>query len=230
MIFCEFNWVRPLRAHLDARERSLQDWERINRQERETIATIKTLSTEEVRKWVATLDEQNQRFSDLQNKLHHQEIELTGPATSYIIIAAVVTVAVIGLVVFWLRDANAAAATTLENVVVLAPEDMMRSLLVAGLARRDPISVIVEEKPAALALPTRPKPALLDSGYAAGEVVEMKGTFGYILPDGESKRIWFHISDVLAADRQNLCEGARVSFRRGVGKRGPKAIAVRRAT
>jgi cold shock protein len=229
MIFCEFTWVRPLRAQLNAREKSLQEWERINRQEREAIATIKTISTEELKKWVATLDEQNKRFAELQSKLHQQEIELTGPATSYILIASVVILAVIGLVVFWLRDANAAAATTLENVAALAPEDMMRSIFVATLASREPINVLVNDKPAtpALAAPA-PRPAL-ENGDAAGEVVLFFGDkgYGFILPDGESENIWFHVTDVLAADHPKVGQGVRVLFRRATGKKGPKAVAVR---
>jgi hypothetical protein len=161
MIFCEFTWVRPLRAQLDSREKSLQEWERINRQEREAIATIKTISTEELRKWVATMDDQNKRFSELQSKIHQQEIELTGPATSFIIIAAIVILAVIALVVFWLRDANAAAATTLENVAALAPEDMMRSLVLASLAQREPITVVLNDGRAVSTLPAPgPRPAI----------------------------------------------------------------------
>ncbi len=73
----------------------------------------------------------------------------TGPATSYILIASIIILAVIGLVVFWLRDANAAAATTLENAAALAPEQMMRSIVVASL-KREPISVVINDKPAGI--------------------------------------------------------------------------------
>lgn len=153
MIFCEVTWVRPLRATLDAREKSLHEWAQINSQERQTIASIKTTSAEELKKWVAIVNEQNTRFAQIQSKLHQQQIELTGPATSYIIIAAVVIIAVIALVVFWLRDANAGAATTLENVAALAPDTMMRSVLIASLANREPITLLVNEKEKPAALP-----------------------------------------------------------------------------
>ena len=146
MIFCEFAWVRPLPEDLVAREKSLQEWERINRQEREAIATIKTISIEELRKWVATTDEQNQRFAELQSKIHQHEIDLAGPAISYILVAALAVLAVIGLVVFWLRDANSAAATTLENVAALAPDAMVRSVLIASLAAHKPITLVVDDK------------------------------------------------------------------------------------
>lgn len=229
MIFCEFTWVRPLRAQLDAREKSLQEWERINRQEREAIATIKTISTDELKKWVATVDEQNKRFAELQSKLHQQEVELAGSATSYIVIAAIAIAAVIGLVVFWLRDANASAATTLENVASLAPDELMRTILFASLANREPISLVVDPKPSTPALPPASSRPALPNGDSAGEVVQYfaeKG-FGFILPDGEPERVWFHVNDVLVSDRQALARGIRVVFRRVSGQEGPKAVSVR---
>jgi cold shock CspA family protein len=229
MIFCELTWVRPLRAQLDAREKSLQEWERINRQEREAIAAIKTISTEELKKWVDTMDEQNKRFAELQSRLHQQEIELAGPATSFILIASLVVVAVIGLVAFWLRDANASAATTLENVASLAPDEMMRALLVASIANREPINVVVSEKPAALALPAAPTPRALPEGDSTGEIVVYfaEKRYGFILPDGEREKLRFHVSDVLTSDRAALAQGTRVVFRRGTGRKRPKAVSVR---
>lgn len=229
MIFCEFTWVRPLRAQLDAVEKSRQEWERINRQEREAIATIKTISTDELKKWVATVDEQNKRFAELQSKLHQQEVELAGPATSFIVIAAIAIATVIGLIVFWLRDANATAATTLENVASLAPDELMRTVLVASLANREPISVVVDPKPGPPALQAAVSRPALSNGDSAGEVVLFfveKG-YGFILPDGESDRVWFHVSDVLVSDRQAIARGIRVVFRRVSGMKGPKAVSVR---
>ncbi len=131
LIFCWFTWVRPLQANLDAREASLQEWERINRMEREAVQTIKTISIEELRKWVATVDEQNSRFAELQRIAHEREMQLAGPAHTYILIAAAVVLGVVGLVVFWLRDGNASAATTLDNIAGLAPEQIIRSAVMA---------------------------------------------------------------------------------------------------
>lgn len=131
LIFCWFTWVRPLQANLDAREKSLQEWERINRLEREAVATIKTISIEEWRKWVSTVDEQNSRFAELQRISHEQEVRLAGPAHTYILIAAAVVLGVVVSVVFWLRDGNASAATTLDNIAGLAPEQIIRSAVMA---------------------------------------------------------------------------------------------------
>ncbi len=134
LIFCWFTWVRPLQANLDAREESLREWERINRMEREAVATIKTIWIEELRNWVATVDEQNSRFAELQRIAHEREMQLAGPAHTYILIAAAVVLGIVGSVVFWLRDGNASAATTLDNIAGLAPEQIIRAAVMARLA------------------------------------------------------------------------------------------------
>ena len=70
-------------------------------------------------RWVATLDEQNQRFMTLESRVHQQQLDLIGPATSYLLIAACVVFGVVILLVYWLRDGNQAAVTTLENLAAL---------------------------------------------------------------------------------------------------------------
>lgn len=228
-IWCEFTWVRPLREQLANKEKSIHEWERINRQERDAIAAIKTISVAELQKWVATVDEQNRLFAGLQNKFHQQEVDLAGPATSYLVVGGFITLASIGFVVFWLRDADAKDATTLENVAALAPDDMMRSILVAGLTSREPINLIVESKPSATALPAVQNRFALPNGDSTGEVIQFfaeKG-FGFILPDTESDKVYFNLSEVMATDRQTITCGTRVVYRKRIGKKGPKAISVR---
>jgi hypothetical protein len=51
--------------------------------------------------------------------VHQQELDLVGPATSYLLIAACVVFGVVILLVYWLRDGNQAAVTTLENLAAL---------------------------------------------------------------------------------------------------------------
>ena len=135
----------------------------------------------------------------------------------------------VGLVVVWLRDANADAATTIENVASLAPEDMVRSILVTCLAKREPITVQGTELPDPMALPAPSTTGRLAGGDSWGEVVRFFAgkQYGFILPDGEAEELWFHAKDVRAADRPKLAQGVRVVFSRTTGKKGPKAIGVR---
>lgn len=127
-IYFQIYVIPPLQSTIAAREKSMQEWERINRQERDTIATLKTISVGELKKWVASVDEQNKQFADIQRLLHKQEMALPASATNYILIVSMVMLLVIALFVYLQRDANLAAAITLENAVSLAPVDMMRSI------------------------------------------------------------------------------------------------------
>lgn len=146
---CYVTMVRPLQVRLDKREEALLEWERINRLEREAVGTMKTISTEEMRKWVATLDEQNTRFTSLQSKLHKQELELTGPATSYLVIALLAVVSVAGFAAWMIRDDNADAARTLQNAVALLPS------LRESIKARETINLSAPDNPVCLPDPTK---------------------------------------------------------------------------
>lgn len=171
LLFCWFSLVGPLSKQLVAREKAAMEWERINRQERDTVATLKTISTDELKKWVATIDEQNVRFATLQSLLHKQELELSGPATAYIVIASAFLTAITILIVVLFRDANSSAATTIENVASLAPEAMVRSLLTAHLAKQEPITLEVSNPPTSSTMPSHRRLAF-DDRAMDGEVVE----------------------------------------------------------
>src|SRR5437868_1292649 len=99
LVYCWFTWARPMQTSLDACEKSLQEWAKINISERQNASAIKDLSVDELRRWVATLDEQNQRFMALERLVHQQELDLIGPATSYLLIAACVVFGVVILLV-----------------------------------------------------------------------------------------------------------------------------------
>jgi hypothetical protein len=142
--------VRPLNVRLDARERSLQEWERINRMERESIANIKSINVEELRKWLATLDEQNTRYAELQTVLHKQEIELMGPATTHLFIVLIAVMGTVAFVAWMVRDSNADAARTLNNAVAVLPS--LREALRARLGHAD----ITESDKAIAAQTTQP--------------------------------------------------------------------------
>ena len=50
--------------------------------------------------------------------------------------------------------------------------------------------------------------------------------FGFITPAGESKDLFFHRSDLVDVDFNNLREGERVSFEKENSEKGPKAVNV----
>lgn len=214
LILCWWFMVRPLEARLDAREKALQEWERINRMERESIANIKTINIEELRKWVSTLDEQNTRYAELQTILHKQEIELTGPATTHLFIALIAVLGAVGFAAWMVRDSNADAARTLNNAVAVLPS--LREAL--RVRSGDAVSTEMDK---AIVIET-PRQSLLAPAMPCGSIVKYideKG-FGFISPDSGGEEIFFHRDQLIASPTTRLEVGLRVSYQNGKDGKG----------
>jgi CspA family cold shock protein len=214
--FCYVSMVRPLFVRLDQREESLQEWERINRMERETLATMKSVGAEEMRKWVATLDEQNSRFAVLQAQLHRQELQLTGPATSYLVFALLAVIVVIGFTAWMIRDGNADAARTLHSAVAVLPA------LRKAVKRRTVVRVSASDEAPRRAVPESGPLAIEEERDQAGAIATyfVDRSYGFITPDAGGRDVFFHLSEVQHLSGSLLRPGTRVTFRRGKGRRG----------
>jgi hypothetical protein len=147
LIFCYFTWIRDLQVHLVAKEKALNDWAELNRQERARIMAMQNISVDVLKRWVAAVDAENTAFIETQRRLHQLELAVTGPGTTYIVIAVCGLVVTTVLVFFSFHAADRDAATTLENVASLAPEAMLQAVLVKTLAaRKEPLTISLENR------------------------------------------------------------------------------------
>lgn len=209
-LLCWFTMVRPLVVHLDQREQSLREWERINRQEREAIADIKTIGTEELRKWVSTLDEQNTRYAQLQSLLHKQELSLVGPATTHLWISLLAVLGVIAFAMWMMRDGNADAARTLHSAVAVLPS--LREALREKRTLLEPPTFDNRTLPASSSTSGRVLPNNRKSGKVTCFFAEK--AYGFIASNDGGDEVFFHSDSVkLASDSQGIREGDVVSFR-----------------
>ena len=215
-VFAWFSMVWPLTEQLKAREKSLEEWSRINREERQAISDIKGMSTEELRKWVATLDEQNVRYAQLQRAVHRQELALSGPAYGYVLIALVAVLGTAAVFVWITRDSNADAARTLENAASVLPS--MRKALEAGRGEQ-----LLESEE--LSTPMSPQgPPLAEPGPVYGVVTEyaQQRGFGWVSPGEGEESVFFHKNEVRFDCESGIPAGLRVTFRYGTDRKGRK--------
>lgn len=63
-----------------------------------------------------------------------------------------------------------------------------------------------------------------------GEIKTLKPSFGFIKTETEDKDLFFYQTDVEGgeAEFKNLDEGDEVEFEKAMGKKGPKAIKVKK--
>ena len=154
ILICWFVWIRHYEVQLREKEESLQRWQEQVRRDIDQVTVAKNISLDQVKTWVATNNELREHYTELQRQLHQREIKLASAGNNTVLIGVGAVVAVALLVVFLLRDAHRSAAITLENVASLAPEDMLRAVLVQTLAaRKEPLTIAVEHHPA----PDRPR-------------------------------------------------------------------------
>jgi CspA family cold shock protein len=215
-LLCWSTIVRPLVLHLDQREKSLHEWERINRQEREAIASIKMIGTEELRKWVSTLDEQNTRYAQLQSTLHKQELSLVGPATVHLWISLIAVLGMVGFALWMMRDSNADAARTLQSAVAILPS-LRESLRDKRTAMELPVNDVTQLESGNPSL-TR----TLQVGRKTGKVKHYIAdkAYGFVSPDDGGAEIFFHKRSVRLSGSQVIANGITVSFRLGKDRNG----------
>lgn len=211
---CWYLMVLPLNVSLNQREEALKQWEQINRQERQAIGDIKTISIEEVRKWVSTMDEQNTRFSQLQSHLHKQEIALVAPAATHLWISFLIVFCVVGFAVWMMRDSNAEAARTLQSAIAVLP-----SLREAISDRRVTLDLPSRD---AIRLDSNSSKSSFTAGRKPGKIKQFVSdrAYGFIVPDEGGEKLFFHKQNVKRMDVPAIVEGLQVSFVVGVDSSG----------
>jgi CspA family cold shock protein len=215
-LICWYSMVRPMGVHLAQREKALLEWDQINRQERQAIANIKTISTEEIRKWVSTLDEQNSRFNEIQSRLHKQEVSLISPGTVHLWISLIFVLGMAGFAIWMIRDSNADAARTLQSAVAVLPSlrEALKDKQMALAASASNTVRLEESNPG--------QSRALLTNRLTGKVkryLEDK-EYGFIAPDDGSIELFFHKNNVKPSGSKGIAEGISVSFRLGKDRIG----------
>ncbi len=117
-----------------ARERYLDSqYERLD-QERDSIMLMKGMSDAEFRRYAAAVHEQSRIARDIQERLHVQELALTGAENGWIHLVIAALVATV-LAALWIgKSTDDRARVTIQNAVGLPPNQMREYLFRAQMA------------------------------------------------------------------------------------------------
>lgn len=199
----------PLSNQSKERELSHQERAAINRSERAVIKKMNTLSEETMTRWVATLDEQNVRYAELQS-------ELGKPGNTPIWVVLLAFVVAVGFVAWMMRDSNSQALQTMDNAVLLLPT--LRKLLPV----KEGLTVDVAKEYESLRSPEKSVAAIEDQQTKNGKIVELRSgdKSGYIKADQGGKKLFFHVNENVNLKNRKLQSGMRVAFSLGEDRKG----------
>jgi hypothetical protein len=150
-----------------------------------------------MRKWITAVDEQNVRFAEIQSLLHKQEIALTGPATTEMVIALLAVLLVFGFVAWMIRDSNAEAARTLQSAIAVLPtlKDVIRNREITAKEASVKSSMLTEESH---------RRVVASVERSTGTILEYLDdpSYGYIAPADGGDKVSFNkneLSDTMSS-------------------------------
>ncbi len=126
---CACLFVVPFQKNLKEREDQLESWSRLNQQMQQLTQDNRSMSQEELKKYVAINQAAATQFVEVEKTLHDRELRLTTVPTGFIMIPLVVLVVALGGIVLILKTLNARALATVEHVLHLAPREMVHEIV-----------------------------------------------------------------------------------------------------
>lgn len=128
-ILCWIAFVMPFHRNLGEREAQLEKWSKLNQQMQEMTMVNRNLSQVELERWSAMNRDAATTFMDVQRRLHDREIRMTEIPVNFVLIPIAVLTLVCGATMSIFYFLNCRATITLEDVVHMAPADMVRTIV-----------------------------------------------------------------------------------------------------
>lgn len=121
LILTYFMWIQPLSGDLADRRKDVARREEVLAEQARALEAMKQGANAEMFKLVADVNDFNSRARAIEAKLHEQEVDLTGAATSHVVVALLAILGLLGYAAFVSRDTNASAAYAMQTAVSLLP-------------------------------------------------------------------------------------------------------------
>jgi hypothetical protein len=131
---CWVVFVLPFQKNLSDREAQLDHWSQLNQQLQQQTLDNRGMSQVELKQYIASNQEAAASFAEIQRRLQQREIRLSEtPIWQVLIPIAVLTIAFSGVVLV-LKAMNQRALSTIENVLHLAPRELVQEVVQRHIA------------------------------------------------------------------------------------------------
>jgi hypothetical protein len=131
---CWVVFVLPFQKNLAEREVQLDHWSQLNQQLQRQTMDNRNMSQTELKQLISSNEEATVQFAEIQRRLQQRELRLSETPIYYVCIPIGVVALVLAGVVILFKAMNQRALATIEDVVQLAPDDMIRAVLARHVA------------------------------------------------------------------------------------------------
>lgn len=131
---CWLVFVLPFQKNLAEREAQLDHWSQLNQQLQAQTMDNRNMSQSELKQFIASNQEATAAFAEIQRRLQQRELRMSETPIDYVLIPLSIVALVFAGVVLLFKALNDRASTTLEDVVQLAPAELVRTVVARQVA------------------------------------------------------------------------------------------------
>ncbi len=135
---CWVVFVLPFQKNLAEREAQLDHWSQLNQQLQQQTMDNRNMSQAELKQFIASNQEATAAFAEIQRRLQQRELRMSETPIYYVFIPiAVVALGFAGVVILF-KAMNQRALLTIEDVIQLAPQELVRTVVARHMALNAP--------------------------------------------------------------------------------------------
>jgi type II secretory pathway component PulM len=135
---CWVVFVLPFQKNLAEREAQLDHWSQLNQQLQQQTMDNRNMSQAELKQFIASNQEATAAYAEIQRRLQQREMHLSETPIYYVIIPVSIVALAFSGVVLLFKAMNQRALMTIEDVVQLAPPELVQAVVARHVALNPP--------------------------------------------------------------------------------------------
>jgi hypothetical protein len=135
---CWMVFVLPFQKNLAEREGQLDHWSQLNQQLQAQTMDNRNMSQAELKQFIASNEEATTEFAEIQHRLQQRELRMSETPIYFVFIPISVVALAFGGVVLLFKAMNQRALMTVEQVVQLAPNQIVQAVVARHVALNAP--------------------------------------------------------------------------------------------